>query len=724
MKSKISNLLRNNVGKILGAFIFAFMCCGVMLPMHAFATTESISGSLTLELVSSGGGGDVPGGGDSAVIDASTSSPTGAFNFLPIILGILAVGLIVLLVYLYKTGKLKNKTLSIFALCLVVSVGVCGAKSIIANAADANNLKADNISSSAYLKFNESGEILENNFEIINNTEYTLNIDNITTDDEYKSLFSNLVGIIVQSNSSYEGKLNCDVAPQNLIEKAKSSESKIKIDGLFTVELDKEKPLPSDVKVSINMPSKDGVFVGDELSVNLENFPSDATAGIKWYKVDKDGNKTLVGEKDKYTVAEDFAGSYIVAEVSDTTGTYTTSVSSDKVAVYKGRLSDDTSVEITLPQAGKEIIAGDKLSVKLTNFPSDAIAKVEWYRVDKEGKETLASEGEEYTVTSEDAGCNMIVKLSDSAVLYYGNVKSSNEILVHKQFAGDVKATITTSAEVILSGETLKVGLDKFPTDATAKYTWYRVDSTGAETSIGEGDSYTVVDADGGCNIKVKVSDSAGLYVSSVNSSEVLVHKKFPEDTSIEITLPQAGKEIVAGDKLGADLKKFPTDGTSKIEWYRVDKEEKETLVGDSNEYTVSGDDVGCNLWVRVSDTKNIYISYVECVSPVFVYKTFPDDMTIKVNDSDADVTVEAGAELTFTISNPPKGVTTTNKWYKTDSGQTTEISSEEKYTVQDTDEGASIFVKVFDSSGLYTGKESKNKAEVEVSGEDRKSVV
>ena len=247
MKSKISNLLRNNVGKILGAFIFAFMCCGVMMPVHAFAASESITGKLTLELASSGGGGDVvPSGGDSSTIpiDASTSTSTGEFNFLPLILGILAVGLIVLLVYLYKTGKLKNKTLSVFALCLVVSVGFCGGKSIIANAADANDLKADNISTSAYLKFNNAGEILENNLEIINNTTDTITIENITSDSEYTSILPELKGTKVAGNSAFTAKLNCESIPDFAIEKVKENQGKIEVDGFFAVAYEKEQPVP------------------------------------------------------------------------------------------------------------------------------------------------------------------------------------------------------------------------------------------------------------------------------------------------------------------------------------------------------------------------------------------------------------------------------------------------------------------------------------------------
>ena len=238
MKSKFGKLVKNNVGKILGAFIFAFMCCGVMMPVHAFAANESITGKLTLELASSGGG-------DSASIDASTSTSTGEFNFFPLILGILAVGLIVLLVYLYKTGKLKNKTLSIFALCLVVSVGFGGAKSIIANAADTNDLKADNVSSSAYLKFNEAGVILENNFEIINNTTDTITIENVTSDSEYASILPELKGTKVAGNSTFTAKLKCESIPDFAIEKVKENQGKIEIDGFYTVAYEKEQPVPT-----------------------------------------------------------------------------------------------------------------------------------------------------------------------------------------------------------------------------------------------------------------------------------------------------------------------------------------------------------------------------------------------------------------------------------------------------------------------------------------------
>ena len=191
MYKKTYFLFKNNIIKILSFFIFVFMFCSLMLPIQAFALSESIAGNLTLELVSSGGGGEVVpsgGGGSTVPIDASTSTSTGEFNLLPIILGAFAIGFIALLIYLYKTHKLKNKTLSIFTLCLIVSVGACGIKTIVANAMNNDTPTTQGISTSSYLKFNESGEILENRINIVNSSEYTLNIESVTVDGEYKNL--------------------------------------------------------------------------------------------------------------------------------------------------------------------------------------------------------------------------------------------------------------------------------------------------------------------------------------------------------------------------------------------------------------------------------------------------------------------------------------------------------------------------------------------------------
>ena len=248
MKITLKNFLKNSTVKILITLFFVLMCSSIVLPVNAFASSDSITGKLTLELASSGGGGDIVpsgGGSTSTLTDASTTSSTGVFNFLPIILGILAFSLIVLLVYLYKTGKLKSKTLSIFVLCLVVSGGICGTKTIIANAVNVGASGNQGISSSAYLKFDEAGKVLENKLDITNSTDSTINIENITCDSGYASIFPDLAGIRITGNSAYEGKLNCDVVPASLIEKTRESQGKAEIEGFFSVNFNKEQPIPT-----------------------------------------------------------------------------------------------------------------------------------------------------------------------------------------------------------------------------------------------------------------------------------------------------------------------------------------------------------------------------------------------------------------------------------------------------------------------------------------------
>ena len=260
MKINLKNLLKNSIFKTIIAFVFVLMCLSIMLPVNAFASSESITGKLTLELASSGGGGDIVpsgGGSESTLIDASITSSTGAFDFLPIIFAIFALALFIVLLYSLFTGRFKNKTLSIFALCLVVSIGVCGTKTLIANADNVGVSDNQGISSSAYLKFDEAGKVLENKLDITNNTDSTINIENITCDSEYASIFPDLAGIKITGNSSYEGKLNCDVVPASLIEKARESQGKAEIEGFFSVNFNKEQPAPTCEAYAYKDTSKD-----------------------------------------------------------------------------------------------------------------------------------------------------------------------------------------------------------------------------------------------------------------------------------------------------------------------------------------------------------------------------------------------------------------------------------------------------------------------------------
>ncbi len=288
MKIKFRNLLKKNVCKFFAVSIFAFMCCGAIFPSPAYAESKSVAGSLTLWLGSS------KEGSSASSFGSNTSLFTYEFNFWMIILFICSISLIVLLVYLYKTGKLKSKTLTIFAICLVLPVGVFGVRSIIANADESYKSTNQEISSSAYLNLDEEGKILDNELKILNNADGTIYVENIKCSSEFASLFPDLSGTKITSNSSFTCKLNCDVATSSLLEKAKESKNKAKINDFFSVSYSLSQPVNlNTVKTS----GKPGSVKVASVSIDVDNHPSGKDVVIRmldWINKASDEGAKLV----------------------------------------------------------------------------------------------------------------------------------------------------------------------------------------------------------------------------------------------------------------------------------------------------------------------------------------------------------------------------------------------------------------------------------------------
>ena len=58
-----------------------------------------------------------------------------------------------------------------------------------------------------------------------------------------------------------------------------------------------------------------------------------------------------------------------------------------------------------------------------------------------------------------------------------------------------------------------------------------------------------------------------------------------------------------------------------------------------------------------MTDANGIYTSSIKS-EKTFVYKQFPENMTVKINDSDTNIIAKVGDELKATATNSPEGVT------------------------------------------------------------------
>ncbi|MDR1824536.1 MAG: DUF4091 domain-containing protein [Bifidobacteriaceae bacterium] len=154
------------------------------------------------------------------------------------------------------------------------------------------------------------------------------------------------------------------------------------------------------------------------------------------------------------------------------------------------------------------------LTAEVTNLdPADATLSYEWYR----GSTLVAgpSTQPQYLVSGGDEGQNLYVKVTATAPYRPQTVRYSPLVTVPWRPAALGAVSLSGTAEV---GETLTASVASvFPADATVTYEWYR----GSTRVAGPRSSnqYTVVAADTGYQLEVRVTATAPSRVSATGSA-------------------------------------------------------------------------------------------------------------------------------------------------------------------------------------------------------------
>ena len=248
-----------------------------------------------------------------------------------------------------------------------------------------------------------------------------------------------------------------------------------------------------------------------------------------------------------------------------------------------------------------------------------------------------------------------------------------------KGAAGNTAATgaptITGTAEV---GETLTAVTTGIAdadglTSPTYTYQWIRVNGTEADIAGENSTTYTLVDADLGTTLKVRVS-----FTDDASNSETLTSAATATVGAAGNTAATGAPTITGTAEVGETLTAVTTgiadaDGLTSVsyayQWIRVDGTEADIAGENSSTYTLVDADLGTTLKVRVSftdDASNSETLTSAATATVGATATAPTVSNVAVTSTPASGTTYylAGEVIEFTVTfSAPVTVTATPKF-------------------------------------------------------------
>ena len=166
---------------------------------------------------------------------------------------------------------------------------------------------------------------------------------------------------------------------------------------------------------------------------------------------------------------------------------------------------------------GETLTAGQGTIADINGIPNDVAFSYQWIRVDGAANELdiPGATSKTYTLVDADEGKKVKVRMSFTDSFATGESRTSDAYP-----SGTIASGTPSISGTALVGETLTAGegtitdVDGIPNDVAFSYQWIRVDGAANELDIPGATSktYTLVDADGGKKVKVRMSftDSAG----------------------------------------------------------------------------------------------------------------------------------------------------------------------------------------------------------------------
>ena len=302
----------------------------------------------------------------------------------------------------------------------------------------------------------------------------------------------------------------------------------------------------------------------------------------------------------------------------------------------------------------------------------------QWIRVNGTEADIAGENSSTYTLVDADLGTTLKVRVS------FTDDASNSETLTSAATAtvgaaGNTAATgaptITGTAEVgqTLTAVTTGIADANGLTTPNYAYQWIRVNGTEADIAGENSSTYTLVDADLGTTLKVKVS-----FTDDAGNSETLTSAATATVGAAGNTAATGAPTITGTAEVGETLTAVTTgiadaDGLTSVsyayQWIRVNGTEADIAAANSSTYTLVDADLGTTLKVRVSftdDASNSETLTSAATATVGATATAPTVSNVAVTSTPASGTTYylAGEAIEFTVTfSAPVTVTATPKF-------------------------------------------------------------
>ena len=369
-------------------------------------------------------------------------------------------------------------------------------------------------------------------------------------------------------------------------------------------------------------------------------------------------------------------------------------------------------------QVGQTLTAGTT-AIMDANGLNSVNYMYQWIRVDGTDADISGATSITYTLVGADLGKTIKVKVS------FTDDASNDETLTSAATAAVSAApntpatgapTITGTAQV---GQTLTAGTTAIMdaeglTTPSYTYQWIRVATDNSETNIASAtaSTYTLVDADLGTTIKVKVSFTDDASNAETLTSNVSVIIARPANTAATgkpgITgTAQVGQTLTATVGTSADVDGLPnpflTDVNTSFQWIRVATDNTETNIASAtaSTYTLVDADLGTTIKVTVGFAD--YYDYDETLTSAATAAVAASANTPATGAPAITGTAQVGQTLTagttaIMDANGLTSVSYTYQWIRvaTDNTETNIASATAStYTLVAADQGTTIKVTV-----------------------------
>ena len=398
-------------------------------------------------------------------------------------------------------------------------------------------------------------------------------------------------------------------------------------------------------------------------------FLTDVNTSFQWIRVATDNTETNIASAtaSTYTLVTDDAGTTIKVKVGFADNyDYDEMLTSDATAAVSAAANTPATGAPTITgtaQVGQTLTAGTTAIMDADGLTTPSYT-YQWIRVATDNSETniASATASTYTLVAADLGTTVKVKVSFTDDASNDETLTSNVSVIIARPANTAatgKPGITGTAQV---GQTLTAtvgtsadvdGLpNPFLTDVNTSFQWIRVATDNTETNIASAtaSTYTLVDADLGTTIKVKVG-FVDYYdydetLTSAATAAVAASTNTPATGAPTITgTAQVGQTLTAGTTAIMDA-----DGLTSVsytyQWIRVDGGTETNISGaTASTYTLVAADQGKTIKVRVSFTDDASNAETLTSTATAVVSAAPNTLP---SASDGTVTTNEDTARTF----------------------------------------------------------------------------